>query len=179
MGMNEECHRFRRIHLEIWSVLARFGFAVTFTEFINGIDALVTKGAQLSDLKAYIATAHEQAEAAENELTQAQEDYAELKRMHSELQKKHGALRVQLAQGEVDVVKVSVLEALADTEGMTVEAIAKHLQMSVGLTRMHLSELYKMEPNMIYQNMWSDGRPSIWKITPTGTRYLFNRGLVK
>ena len=91
------------------------------------IEAMVTEGASLSDLKAYVESVRDHAEAAEAEHFSLKVAHAELQKSHAELQEKQGAVA-----GEADLEAVLLAVHNAGQQDGAIPAMTGYSPEKVG-----------------------------------------------
>lgn len=134
----------------------------TIQELLDDLDAIVDGGhAPKHEVRSQIAFIARQVAAFEA-------DYTSLAESHAQLQQKHPELPPSQPQGTLKPIKVEMLKVLAGTEEAESTLIASRLKLVLAVAQMHILEL--RDANFIW------GNNSGWHITPTGTRYLVDRG---
>jgi inosine-uridine nucleoside N-ribohydrolase len=151
------------------------------TIVLDNILDYLDRGEKLADLKAYISTAHDQAEMFEKEQIELQEELAQYKDAYEKAATELERLKPAHLKDELEPVAVDVLKFVASATQTEVKAIdvAAGLTMGRTVAEMFLRELAARK--CVQATLWDVDytRYFTYSITPFGTRYLFDRGHVR
>lgn len=144
---------------------------MTFSSFVDGMNAHLDRGSGLAEVKAYIATGHEHAEKIEAEQARLAADYAELKRIHSELEKK----RVT-RDGSLEPILEEVLKVVAGAKEVAASTVAKAINQPEHIAQAFLTKLAGKPYFYIMANIYEfSGEDITYSIMPPGSLYLFSQ----
>jgi hypothetical protein len=178
-------HRFGRNHLDFMRITASIGFAMKFTAILDELVNRVDQGAKLADLKAYVMSVYEQAEAAdeenENSVAGIAEELAHYKNLYAEEAYKNAKLQPAQAEGELGPQALEVLKLLGNADQMGPMHVTRLIPgMKANVAEMFLNELVDAKLAAGIPQIGHMGEMYLlYRITPLGTRYLYDRGLVK
>lgn len=153
---------------------------ITFPSFIEAVDSMLTKGKPLSDVKAYLATAHDYAQKIEKEQTELSADYAEIKKLYAQRVEENLEYRTKSSPDYLEPEQEAVLKAVdnagpapASTE-MVYAAVDPSLKLPVKAVIMFLREL-EDKKFIVGEEVVNTSGTWHWFPTRKGNRWLWDK----